>query len=59
MQLRRACADPISEACVWGKAYLPISLALAAIYGLALSAFAYVLAGALRRRRAANRAGDG
>lgn len=44
---------------MWGKAYLPISLALAAIYGLALSAFAYVLAGALRRRRAANRAGDG
>ncbi|MFZ2493876.1 MAG: hypothetical protein WA208_20545 [Thermoanaerobaculia bacterium] len=28
VRLWTACRDPMSEACVWGKAYLPLSIGL-------------------------------
>lgn len=36
-----ACRDPMSEACVWGRAFLPVSLVLGALAGLVLAAVAY------------------
>ena len=38
---RLACRVPDSEACVWGRAYLPVSLVLGAAAGLVLAAVAY------------------
>lgn len=31
IQVQIACRDPVSEACVWGKAYLPLSTALSIV----------------------------
>jgi hypothetical protein len=42
-QWRRACRVPASEACVWGRAYLPISLPLGAAAGLVVAAVAFVV----------------
>jgi hypothetical protein len=42
-QWRRACRVPVSEACVWGRAYLPISLPLGAAAGLIVAAVAFVV----------------
>jgi hypothetical protein len=42
-QWRLACRVPDSEACVWGRAYLPVSLFLGAAAGLVVAAVAFVL----------------
>jgi hypothetical protein len=42
--LALACRDPLSERCVWGKAYLPFSLpfSIAVIGGILFAAFTVV-----------------
>jgi len=52
-ELWRACRAPTSEACVWGKALLPVSLGVGAVLGIAAAAAAYALARAWQRRQAA------
>jgi hypothetical protein len=39
---RLACRIPDSEACVWGRAYLPVSLVLGAAAGLVVAAVAFL-----------------
>lgn len=51
VRLQRACAIPTSEACVWGQAYLPLSLLLGALFGLGFGGFVYVMASILFRGR--------
>jgi hypothetical protein len=49
VDLALACRAPASEACVWGKAYLPLTFGLSiVILGGAVSALVYVV---LTRRR--------
>lgn len=57
IDLALACRVPASEACVWGKAYFPLTLGISLVLlgGLA-SALAYGAIGWLRRRRGG---GDG
>ena len=45
------CREPASEGCVWGKALLPVSLAVCAVLGLGAAALAYFIARALRQGR--------
>ena len=45
------CLEPTSEACVWGKALLPVSLAVGAVLGLGAAALTFVAALAVRRGR--------
>lgn len=48
VDLALACRAPGSEACVWGKAYLPLTLAVSlALVGGVVAALAYAV---LRRR---------
>ena len=50
VDLAIACRAPTSEACVWGKAYLPFTLALSVVtIGSAVAALVY--AGLMWRRR--------
>ncbi|HET9495748.1 MAG TPA: RDD family protein [Chloroflexia bacterium] len=42
-QWRLSCRVPASEACVWGRAYLPISLVLGAAAGLVVAGVAFVV----------------
>ena len=56
-ELWRACRAPTSEACVWGKSLLPVSLAVGAGLGAVAAAVGYVCARAWQRRRPAP--GDG
>jgi hypothetical protein len=32
VRLQIACGDPLSEACVWGKAYLPLAIGLSLLF---------------------------
>lgn len=48
---RIACRVPESEACVWGRAYLPISLPLGAAAGLVVAAVAFVVIRLVQRSR--------
>jgi hypothetical protein len=43
VQWRLACRIPEAEACVWGRAYLPVSLVLGGIAGLVLAAIAFTV----------------
>lgn len=43
LDLWRDCARPESEACVWGKAYLPLSLGIGLVLSLVVAAVAYGL----------------
>jgi hypothetical protein len=50
-----ACRAPDSEACVWGKAYLPLSLALSVpLLGGSVAGLLYVAQRAWRKRRELN-----
>lgn len=40
------CWDPVSEACVWAKAYLPLSFGLWAVAGLVAAGIAWAILGA-------------
>lgn len=51
VQLRLACRVPDSEACVWGRAYLPVSLPLGATAGLVLAAIAFIVVRIVAHRR--------
>jgi hypothetical protein len=51
-ELWRACRAPTSEACVWGKALLPVSLSVGAVLGLAAAVLAYAAGRAWQRHRA-------
>ena len=42
LDLWRDCRVPTSEGCVWGRAYLPLTLALGAAIALVLAALAYL-----------------
>jgi hypothetical protein len=33
LDIALACRQPISEQCVWGKAYLPLTLGLSVMFG--------------------------
>jgi len=57
-ELWRACRAPTSEACVWGKSLLPVSLAVGAGLGAVAAAVGYVCARAWQRRRPAPGDGD-
>jgi hypothetical protein len=46
------CLEPVSEACVWGKALLPVSLAIWGVMGLGAALLTYVIARMVQRRRA-------
>jgi hypothetical protein len=48
---RHACRAPESEACVWGRAYLPVSLPFGAAVGLVLGVVAYLIVAGVGRRR--------
>jgi hypothetical protein len=50
-ELWRACRTPTSEACVWGKALLPVSLSVGAVLGIAAAAVAYAALRAWQRHR--------
>lgn len=51
MKLWLHCRQPLSEACVWGKAYLPIALPLEAVgFGVVIFGGVAVAAKALARR---------
>ena len=54
-QWRLACRVPDSEACVWGRAYLPISLPLGAAAGLVVAAVAFVVIRLLQRSQVHSR----
>lgn len=52
VDLAFACRLPQSEACVWGKAYLPLTLGLSVvIVGGAVAGLAYAVLAWQRRRR--------
>jgi hypothetical protein len=53
-ELWRACRAPTSEACVWGKALLPVSLGVGVVLGIAAAAVAYAVVRAWQRRQAAH-----
>jgi hypothetical protein len=50
-----ACRVPTSEACVWGKAYLPLSLSLSiVVVGAMVTALVYGILIWRRRRQSSN-----
>ena len=49
-ELWRACRAPASEACVWGKALLPVSLSVGAALGLPAALVAFLVVRAWQRR---------
>ena len=49
VQWRLACRVPESEACVWGRAYLPVSLVLGSIAGMVLAAIGFTVLRAVQR----------
>lgn len=53
IQARIVChANPFSEACVWGKAYLPLSTSLSTVFlSPVVFALLWGIEAALRRRR--------
>jgi hypothetical protein len=51
VRLQIVCGDPLSEACVWGKAYLPLAIGLNLLFLGPLLYFAlWGIEEALRRR---------
>jgi hypothetical protein len=46
----RACREPTSEACVWGKALFPVSLAMFAVVGAAAAVLVFLAVRAWQRR---------
>ena len=44
------CREPSSEGCVWGKALLPLSLGVCAVFGLLAGTVSYLVVRAVRRR---------
>lgn len=51
IDLMLACRAPSSEACVWGKAYLPLTLGLSLVLlGTATAGLAYACFAWLRKR---------
>ncbi|MFC5302846.1 hypothetical protein [Azospira restricta] len=52
VDLALACRVPVSEACVWGKAYLPLTLGVSAVVlGGPVTAVAYAMLRWRRRSR--------
>jgi hypothetical protein len=52
IDLALACRAPVSEACVWGKAYLPLTLVLSVVVlGGAVTGLLYAVLAWRRRRR--------
>ena len=52
IELGIACLEPASEACVWGKAYLPLSLAVEIpVVGSIVAAIVYAFISPERKRR--------
>ena len=45
------CREPASEGCVWGKALLPLSLGVCAVFGLLAGAVSFLVVRAVQRRR--------
>ena len=41
------CRVPDSEACVWGRAYLPLSLGVAAVIALVITGISYLILSAI------------
>ena len=57
IDLGLACRRPISEACVWGKAYLPLPLGVSvALLGGAVTVLVYAVLAWLRRRQSGDEA---
>ncbi len=46
----RACREPTSEACVWGKALFPVSLGMHAVLGAVASGLVFFAVRAWRAR---------
>ena len=46
------CREPVSEACVWGKALLPLTLSVFGVFGLLAGVITFLLVRAAQRRRA-------
>ena len=51
LDLWRDCRAPSSEACVWGRAYLSLTLGLGAVIALVVAGIAYLLLRAWSARR--------
>jgi hypothetical protein len=52
IDLAVACREPVSEACVWGKAYLPLTLGLSLfLVGGVVSVLAYLVLSRKRHSR--------
>ena len=45
------CREPASEGCVWGKALLPLSLGVCAVFGLLAGTVSFLVVRAALRRR--------
>jgi len=51
IELALACREPASEACVWGKAYFPLTLTVSLVFlGPIAAALVYAALAWLRRR---------
>jgi hypothetical protein len=48
LELWIKCRQPVSEACVWAKAYLPLSLGIGVVIGLLAAVIAWFVLGAWR-----------
>ena len=48
LELWLKCRQPMSEACVWAKAYLPLSLGIGAVLGILAAVVAWFVLGAWR-----------
>jgi len=46
LELWIKCQRPASEACVWAKAYLPLSVGIGAVIGVFAAALAWFILGA-------------
>ena len=55
VQWRLACRVPESEACVWGRAYLPLSLFLGGFAGLVIAGVSYMVIRAVQQGGARQR----
>ncbi len=51
VDLGLTCRAPSSEACVWGKAYLPLTLGVSVVLGSIVTALAYAALVWQRRRQ--------
>ena len=46
LELWIKCREPVSEACVWAKAYLPLSLGVGAVIGIVAAVATWFVLGA-------------